>query len=57
MELTVRTTVRVDNVHICLQPVTQKQEVVVLIDVNQAGWESTVEMVTSGREDLVDLFL
>ena len=50
MELTVRTSVGDDNVNIGLHPVTQKQEVVVLIDVNQAGWESIVEMVTSGRE-------
>ena len=45
-----RTSVGDDNVHIGLHPVTQKQEVVVLMDVNQAGWESIVETVTSGRE-------
>ena len=50
MELTVRTTVGVDNVHISMQPVTEKQEVVVLIDANQDGWESIVERVTRGRE-------
>ena len=51
MVLTARTTVGVDNVHISMQPVTQKQEVVVFVDVNQAGWESIVEKVTRGRED------
>ena len=50
MDIIVRTTVGVDIVHIRLQPVTQKQEVVVLVDVNQDGWESIVETVTRGRE-------
>ena len=56
MALTVRTTVGVDNVHISMQSVTQKQEVVVFVDVNQAGWESIVETVTRGR-GLVDIVL